>query len=127
MPGKTGFDEERRRMDEFVFQRGEFLTELIVKLSRDGSAFLFSGQRHASRESPELRSGRMRLVVGRIPQWRMMCSRRHRPRRYSDDAYLSSDRSPLCRTDAVIPSHAELNGFLGVCCLAVIVVSASEV
>ena len=88
-------------MHEFVLQRREVLSEFVVQLTRDDGAFLLARQRNAGRKPTKLRSGGMRLVVGRIPHRGLMCSRRHRPRRYSGWTYLSSDRNTACRTDAV--------------------------
>jgi hypothetical protein len=53
---------------ELVFQDREFLTELVVKLARDGRAFLLAREPDPRRQSPKLRFGGMRLVVVRIPR-----------------------------------------------------------
>jgi hypothetical protein len=68
MPGQSRLDEERCGVYELVFQDREFLTELIVKLARDGRAFLLAREPDPRRQSPKLRFGGMRLVVVRIPR-----------------------------------------------------------
>ena len=80
MARQPGFDEERRGVDQFVFERGQILAEFVMKLARDGRPLLFACLCNARGQPPEMRLGRPRLAIGGVQRYlgKMVCSRRHR-------------------------------------------------
>ena len=55
MSRQSSLDEQRRRVHELVLECGQFLAELVVKLTGDGGALFLAREGDARGQSAELR------------------------------------------------------------------------